>query len=709
MSRARERERERETTSKGNNNNNNNNSATDDSHVDYVAVAKVVDEDELMRQMEEQSGERIREQILKGVVQAEAKPDDDDNVFRIKYRVAIVITLGSVLGAILLGILIPRQKDSAHVQTDFEYLLDIFTSVSGRKALVDKTTPQYQALQWLTQEDGFWANLSIQNTSSQVLIDRYTLAVFYLVTDGPTWTDQMGFFSNTSVCEWNTGDEDNPNGVGCNVEGAVTSVFLRKNNLNGTLPTEMGSLESIQAIAISGNGAVHGKIPTELGRLEQLTSLILYHELFTGTIPDVLGQLTGLRKLDLDMNFLSGDIPPSVTQLPLLEQLSLRGNALTGTIPDFRPYGPVKVLGLEENQLEGSIPASIYSLEDLEYIGLSMNSLNGTLSSQIGKLTSLEDFFVFENNLSGALPTFMGQLKSAVNVEVDYNSFNGTLPTELGNLRDLEVLYLHANDFSGPIPSQFGQLTSLTVLSVAGTEITGRVPSEVAALPLLMAFIGFNTSLQEGFDNFCNRDVPLLMLESDCGDSPSQANCTCCTKCCSDTTGECKPNILMACEGEKAGIEALYAGNCSCSDSGEQVRCHDNECIHCTRDEFTCYRIREYTTNLVWDPEKQFFFFNSYTEGEYVDGPYEGTVFRIEWASDTSCRVLIDGELCDSCYYSDMCPNGSEQYVIDCRNVQDDLFLDGCNTLSNAGALEVFTDGNDLYQDTCVPFEEFFA
>jgi hypothetical protein len=59
----------------------------------------------------------------------------------------------------------------------------IISSVSGTTVLLNITSPQARALDWLVNDDG----LKICPESTQ-LIQRYSLAVFYFSTHGDSWT-----------------------------------------------------------------------------------------------------------------------------------------------------------------------------------------------------------------------------------------------------------------------------------------------------------------------------------------------------------------------------------------------------------------------------------------------------------------------------------------------------------------------------------------
>nr|POF00853.1 receptor-like protein 12 [Quercus suber] len=88
-----------------------------------------------------------------------------------------------------------------------------------------------------------------------------------------------------------------------------TSIDVSCNNLNGTIPEEIGELKSLRLLNFSHN-ALTGNIPPSLGNLTQLESLDLSSNNLTGEIPVQLADsLTFLSFLKLSFNQLVGPIP----------------------------------------------------------------------------------------------------------------------------------------------------------------------------------------------------------------------------------------------------------------------------------------------------------------------------------------------------------------------------------------------------------------
>ncbi len=194
------------------------------------------------------------------------------------------------------------------------------------------------------------------------LQDSLALVALYNATDGANWAN------NTN---WLTGPVSKWFGVTV-TRDRVTKLRLRRNQLTGS-------------------------IPGELGNLANLTDLRLGHNQLTGSIPVELGNLTNLRNLNFSVNQLTGSIPVGLGNLTKLTYLSLFDNQLTGSIPgELGNLGSLTVLGLGSNQLTGSIPPELGNLTNLTFLSFASNPLSGTLPLSLTKLFRLDRFW-FEN------------------------------------------------------------------------------------------------------------------------------------------------------------------------------------------------------------------------------------------------------------------------------------------------------------------------
>ncbi|TQE10436.1 hypothetical protein C1H46_003891 [Malus baccata] len=112
------------------------------------------------------------------------------------------------------------------------------------------------------------------------------------------------------------------------------------------LPRGMSNLRG--TIDLSANN-INGSIPTEIGQLQFLRNLFLNDNNFSGNIPNQISNLHLLEALDLSMNHLSGKIPWSMTSLNFLSSFNVSYNNLQGTIPTS-----TQIQSLDASAFEGN-------------------------------------------------------------------------------------------------------------------------------------------------------------------------------------------------------------------------------------------------------------------------------------------------------------------------------------------------------------------
>ena len=278
--------------------------------------------------------------------------------------------------------------------------------------------------------------------------DRDALVALYEAADGDNWENSENWLSDRPISEWH--------GVTVDDEGRVSELLLYENQLNGT-------------------------IPPELGNLSNLTVLSLYSNQLRGTIPSELGNLSSLEVLALSANQLNGSIPQELSNLSDLQVLSLWGNKLRGSIPPgLGNLTNLEELYLAENQLSGAIPPELGNLTNLEWLDLSGNRLSGTIPSELGHLTNLTGLHLYDNKLSGTIPPELGKLTNLTELGLWGNRLSGLIPPELGRLTSLEWLHISGNLLSGCVPEIWRNvedddldelgLPFCTALSSAATE-----------------------------------------------------------------------------------------------------------------------------------------------------------------------------------------------------------------------------------------------
>ena len=317
--------------------------------------------------------------------------------------------------------------------------------------------------------------------------DRAPLMVLYDAMGGSGWHNSANWNTDRPLDEWF--------GIEIDGSGRVVEIDLRENNLSGRLPSELGSLESLERLFLHNNN-VNGPIPREFGSLANLDSVRLHGNDLSGAIPRELGNLTKLRRLRLNDNRLSGRIPAEVGNLERLEVLFLFDNRLSGEIPaELGRLGSLKWLGLHGNQLSGRVPAEVGRLADLELVSFSSNNLTGSLPQSMTNLGSLEVLWIHDN--AGLCAPVDAAFRAWLDGVDDFQGeICGEDPAEGGDRATLTALY-HATGGAGwndntnwlsdePISTWYGVTTDgggrVTHLRLQNNGLTGVIPVELASL-----------------------------------------------------------------------------------------------------------------------------------------------------------------------------------------------------------------------------------
>jgi len=215
--------------------------------------------------------------------------------------------------------------------------------------------------------------------------DSLALVALYNSTNGSNWTNTWNL--NQPIDTWY--------GVTVNEFGCVVQLSLWNNELNGSIPIEIGNLSSLKYLSITNHDMLTDSIPSEIGNLSKLELLSLYSNQISGEIPSEIGELNNLIDLYLWDNQLSGSIPPEIGNLSKLEKLRLSSNLLSGSIPpEIANLNNLTDMELSDNQLSGNIPPELGNL-NLSVLFLSHNQLSGCYDAELLNLCNLPLFNIF--------------------------------------------------------------------------------------------------------------------------------------------------------------------------------------------------------------------------------------------------------------------------------------------------------------------------
>ncbi len=122
--------------------------------------------------------------------------------------------------------------------------------------------------------------------------DSLALVALYNSTDGAHWKSRTNWLTSAPISTWY--------GIKL-IVNRVSTINLIYNNLNGSIPPELGNLSDLEALYLNSN-QLSGSIPPELGNLSNLNYLYLNNNQLSGSIPKLLLKLKGLNSLKLEAN-----------------------------------------------------------------------------------------------------------------------------------------------------------------------------------------------------------------------------------------------------------------------------------------------------------------------------------------------------------------------------------------------------------------------
>ncbi|KAL2495028.1 Protein STRUBBELIG-RECEPTOR FAMILY 3 [Forsythia ovata] len=164
-----------------------------------------------------------------------------------------------------------------------------------------------------------------------------------------------------------------------------------------------------------------------------ITSIILSGANLGGELSEDMGSFASIIQIDMSNNHIGGSIP---SDLPItMRSFFLSGNQLSGSIPDtLSSLDQLTDLSLNNNNLTGAIPDAFLQLKGLINMDLSGNSLTGQLPPSMGILSSLTTLHLQNNHLIGTLNVLQDLPLRTLNIE--NNLFSGPIPEKLLSIPD---------------------------------------------------------------------------------------------------------------------------------------------------------------------------------------------------------------------------------------------------------------------------------
>ena len=276
-------------------------------------------------------------------------------------------------------------------------------------------------------------------------------------------------------------------------------VITVANNLDGSLPSELGLLTDLQVLWLLSEENLVGSLPATLKNLGQLRIFETQSSNLSGSIPDWIGQWSSIEQLSFTDNLFDGPLPTSLSSLAALLMFAVDRNVMTGDLSALTGSTSLTSLYLEDNYFLDTLDNTfLQNLEKLRVLDISDNNLAGQVPVHLMGLTTLEtmdingnyltqfpdsipvngtiDFLaVYDNPITGLFPSnTIRNLKALDHLDLTTTEFTGDMPTVLGDMRKLSYLFLADTSFNaGPIPDEYQRLTNLVDLSLKHSGRTG--------------------------------------------------------------------------------------------------------------------------------------------------------------------------------------------------------------------------------------------
>ncbi|OIV90190.1 hypothetical protein TanjilG_01386 [Lupinus angustifolius] len=319
----------------------------------------------------------------------------------------------------------------------------------------------------------------------------------------------------------------------CSEGHDIINLKLSDNQLNGTLPYNIGQLSKLQSLSIHSNkfsGIINEshfsnlsnlrylyvdknplsfnlssnwippfqlsvlsasscnlgpKFPLWLKHQWKLMLLQISNNGISNYFPEWFWDLTpGLAYLNVSHNKLSGALPKSIPSMkPRISEITwdFSFNNLSGPLPSFPPQ--ITLLSVSNNMFSGSISSLCgSSYQNLAYLDLSNNSLSGRLLDYWGQFQNLQVLNLATNNFFGRIPDSFGTLQSIETIHLNNNNFTGEFPS-LANCSNLKLMDFGDNNIEGAIPTWVGEnLHQMIILRLRSNKFQGSIPKSLCNL-----------------------------------------------------------------------------------------------------------------------------------------------------------------------------------------------------------------------------------
>ncbi|PHT62202.1 putative leucine-rich repeat receptor-like protein kinase [Capsicum annuum] len=245
---------------------------------------------------------------------------------------------------------------------------------------------------------------------------------------------------------------------------------LADNRLSGPLPISHGSTPGLDMLVHAkhfhlGRNQFSGEIPDQLFSSNMtLKHLLLEQNKLTGKIPPTLGLVQTLEVVRLDRNSLDGSIPSTLKNLTLTSELFLSNNEFTGPLPNLAGMNDLNYLDMSNNTFSSDdFPRWLSTLQSLTTLVMENTQLQGEIPPTLFSLVQLQTVRLRGNKINGTLDVasnYSSQLKliDLQNNSIDSFTVRPGYPFQTILMHN-PVCYEGSEDYCGVVPKNFGYST----------------------------------------------------------------------------------------------------------------------------------------------------------------------------------------------------------------------------------------------------------
>ena len=193
-----------------------------------------------------------------------------------------------------------------------------------------------------------------------------------------------------------------------------------------------------------------------------------------------------VQSITLDRNNLNGSVPPSLWQLENLQHVNLRMNLLTSlsltglSDPQNEPHSPLETMVVSDNHLT-DLRGIANAGTNLKDFNANKNQIDEPVLEELSLLVNLQTLYIAFNQIPGTIPTRIGRLSKLSGFYAFDNRLTGTIPTEIGLLDQVQILGLGNNLLTGTLPTEMEQMVNIRDLSLHHMRREGSTLAEKSA------------------------------------------------------------------------------------------------------------------------------------------------------------------------------------------------------------------------------------